>query len=492
MARQEYDARSLLVLALFICASAACSAQGNALDAAKSAFARGDTQKALETLRLLRSDPPDAPTLVESLALSVQYSLATGDAYRAGYFLQRLLDEAPGTEAAFHGSLAMAEYYYNTRSWMAALEYYRGALDGFKEGASGRREGLDLTLLRCAELSLYHEYDPESARTFFRRIVPGNLPGSEAALFREMRVRLLWSIITPSVMGLRDANVSSLRVDGDDLWIGTWNGGVSRYSVSASRCDPFPLPAFTRSIEIADRRVWIGTSEGLDWYGKSSGHWGAEEVFRVPTPRPVRVVRYAAGSLYAGTLGDGLYRLQGAGWDRVSDGDLPGNFITCVAEDSTGERLFIGTMNLGLVILDLRTGAMSTLSEDIPGFTAENITTILCDSEGHVWIGTYGEGLFLWSPPESTLRRFAKATREIADDWVLSGCETDRALYFGTFGGGVSVMQKGTGAWSRLGIRDGLASLDIAAIAWRPPYVFFGTLGAGVSVYDEAADGAQP
>ena len=71
-------------------------------------------------------------------------------------------------------------------------------------------------------------------------------------------------------------------------------------------------------------------------------------------------------------------------------------------------------------------------------------------------------------------------------------CETDRGIYFGSFGGGVSVFLKGAGSWRRFGISDGLASADVAAIAWRAPYVFFGTLGGGVSVYNEAADGAQP
>ncbi|MFI5367419.1 MAG: two-component regulator propeller domain-containing protein, partial [Spirochaetia bacterium] len=290
-------------------------------------------------------------------------------------------------------------------------------------------------------------------------------------------------------LGLTDANISSLTVDGDDVWVGTWNGGVSRYSVSASHADPFPLPAFSRSIEIADRRVWVGTAEGLAWYGKSSGRWGAEEDFQSPTLRKVQVVRQAGGSLYAGTLGDGLFRRGDSGWDQVSDGGLPGKFITCIAAEQGGRRLFIGTMNLGLVIYDPQTGDMSTLAETVPEFTAENIGTILPDSEGRVWIGTYGDGLSMWWPSRGTLRHFSKATKEISDDWVLASCETDRALYFGSFGGGVGVYVKETDSWKRLGIRDGLASLDVAAIAWRRPYVFFGTLGAGVSVYDEEADG---
>ncbi len=86
----------------------------------------------------------------------------------------------------------------------------------------------------------------------------------------------------------------------------------------------------------------------------------------------------------------------------------------------------------------------------------------------------------------------AEPGRRSTDDWILSSCETDRALYFGSFGGGVSVRSKADGSWRRIGIHDGLSSLDVPAIAWRPPSLFFGTLGGGVSVYDEAADGAHP
>ncbi|HTP59280.1 MAG TPA: hypothetical protein VMM82_10205, partial [Spirochaetia bacterium] len=101
----------------------------------------------------------------------------------------------------------------------------------------------------------------------------------------------------------------------------------------------------------------------------------------------------------------------------------------------------------------------------------------------------YGDGLFLWQPAQGTLERFTRSGGQLGDDYVMAICETDRAVSFGSFGGGVSTLSKQTGKWGRLGIRDGLASRDVSAIAWRAPYVFFGTLGAGVSVYNEEADG---
>ena len=127
----------------------------------------------------------------------------------------------------------------------------------------------------------------------------------------------------------------------------------------------------------------------------------------------------------------------------------------------------------------------------MPGFTASNVTTLLDDGQGSVWIGTYGDGLYRWSPQKADLRHFSKASGEIGDDWILASCMTSRSLYFGSFGGGVSAFLQKSGTWRRYGIADGLASLDVAAIAWRSPCVYFGTLGAGVSVYDEEADGPQ-
>ncbi len=458
---------------------------------AGSAFSRGDANAALETLRKLRALHPGSPLVPASWEMSARYALALGDEYRARYFVQSLRAAAPGSPEAFRASVLLARHCYDTRSWLAALEYYRSAVDGYREGVSAQKSDLDLALLRAAELTLYHRDDPAGARSLLRRIDSRDLPPVELPLYRSMRVRLLWSALSPRALGLSDANVSSLRVDGDDLWVGTWNGGVARYSVSSGQSDQFPGPAFARSIEVFQRRVWVGMAEGLAWYGKASGRWGAESEFQSPDARNVQVVREAAGALYAGTLGAGLFRLGEAGWEQVSDGDLPGRFITCLAPDASGGRLFIGTMNMGLVVLDLVTGAMRALSEIAPAFQSENVTTVLAGSDGAVWIGTYGDGLTRWGP-DGTITRLTRATGELGDDWVLASCETDRALYFGSFGGGVSVRVKKDGTWRRFGISDGLAAADVAAIAWRSPYVFFGTLGAGVSVYDEAEDGARP
>jgi len=456
---------------------------------ARQSFTAGASDAALAALRALRSRYPDSPLALESLALGVEVSLSVGDDYLARSFLHRLRTEASGSAAAFRAALLIAEREYARRSYGAALEFYAQAVESAQGavGAQGAvdRRGYDRALLRAAEITLYHEKDTRGARGYFRLIQPRNLGSADRPLYSTMRVRLVWDSISAAELGLADSNVSTLRADGDDLWVGTWNGGVARWSVSSGQSAAFPSPAFARSIEVTDRRVWIAAADGLAWYGKATARWGFSDAWKG------LAVAEAAGELYAGTLGDGLLRLAGEEWERVSDGELPGRFVTCIAGGPDGASVLVGTMTLGLIVIDGASGAMRGLDQIVPAFTARNVTSVLTDAEGRVWIGTYGAGLFLWTPGEGSVRRFSRETGEIGDDWVLAMCETPRALYFGTFGAGVSAFEKSRGAWRRFDIADGLASRDVTAIAARAPYVFFGTLGAGVSVYDEAADGAE-
>ena len=57
----------------------------------------------------------------------------------------------------------------------------------------------------------------------------------------------------------------------------------------------------------------------------------------------------------------------------------------------------------------------------------------------------------------------------------------------GRHGGRLSVHGlPGRGLWERIGLRQGLSALDISSVTYAAPHLFFGTLGAGLSVLDES------
>ncbi|HTP58691.1 MAG TPA: two-component regulator propeller domain-containing protein, partial [Spirochaetia bacterium] len=221
-------------------------------------------------LRILRDAANDEQTRAECLSLSVTAALAGGDQYLARYFAKILAAEVPASPWTFPSCFRVASTAYAAGSYDAALELYRASVASADAGSAAPVQDIELALLRTAELLLYHERDASSAQAYFRRVVPANVPPTETPLLRAMRVRLVWGTLTPRDLGLPDGNVSALLVDQDDLWVGTWNGGVARYSVSARHSDSFPTPSSVRALGLAGHRVWVGGADGLSWYGKET------------------------------------------------------------------------------------------------------------------------------------------------------------------------------------------------------------------------------
>ncbi len=278
-------------------------------------------------------------------------------------------------------------------------------------------------------------------------------------------------------------------MDGDDLWVGTWNGGAARWSLSAEVCALFPNPAYPAGLRApTERRVWVATFEGLASYGRASGRWSMVSELQEPSPAKVQALATIGDDLYAGTLGDGLLLLRDGVWGTVSDGGLPGPVRQLPRRRRPG-RLLVGTMDLGLLVLDTATGRFENLAARASPSSRRGTSPRCSPTGGRVWIGTYGTGLWLWEGERIT--RYGRDTGEIGDDWVLASCRVADGVWFGTFGAGASFAGD-DGRWRWLGVADGLPSLDVAALAWRKPFLFIGTLGAGVCAYWEGADGPQP
>lgn len=451
---------------------------------AQRLLASGRLEEAKAELQGLKADN-SAPWRGDLLLLQARIARAQSESERAALYLDQILSEKNEENASlrFSAHLLRADLAYAARDWEEAYRNYLEAANSSPAAELPAR-----IALRLCEIALYQHRDPESARLYLGSGPAGELSAEELSLLVRLKRRLTWQPINSQTLGLSDANISALRIDGDDLWIGTWNGGVSRYSLASGQKTVFQegretlVPNTVRCIEATPARVWVGTYQGLFVYSKTTSSWQEIVAFGGPEPKKVEAIKAIKERLFVGTLGDGLWTQTAEGWERLSGAGLPGDFVSCL-EQAQG-RLLIGTLNRGLVLMDLegkRFRSFDSLSRQLE---ARNITMLL-EEDGILWMGTYGMGLYRWSWAEGRLEHFTRQSGNLGDDWVLCGLAARSGIYFGTLGGGVTRYLPSEGLWQVIGLKEGLGARDISAMAYDAPFIFLGTLGGAVTVYTE-------
>lgn len=161
------------------------------------------------------------------------------------------------------------------------------------------------------------------------------------------------------------------------------SGGIELLRFHDSTCTPIPLPHQKSALRIlalhldAQGSLWVGTFAGLlkrDLAGRFS-----------PVPQVKGAVRcFGAlpnGSMWVGTLGQGLYLRQGSGFQQMEAPErLPSNTVLAALEDAEG-NLWIGTQS-GLLRMS-RSGIQLT---ELPGPVDADFASLLHDEDGSFWI----------------------------------------------------------------------------------------------------------
>ena len=452
---------------------------------AQRLLASGRIQEAKAELQGLKADE-SAPWRGDLLLLQAQIARAQSESERAVLYLEQILSAKDEESASirFSAHLLRADLAYAAKDWEEAYRSYLEAANSSPTAEMPAR-----VALRLGEIALYQHRDPEIARLHLGNGPTAELSAEELSMLTRLKRRLTWQAINARTLGLSDANISALRIDGDDLWIGTWNGGVSRYSLASGQKTVFQegretlLPNTVRCIEATPARVWIGTYQGLFVYSKITSSWQEIAAFGGPEPKKVEAIKAVGERLFVGTLGDGLWIQTADGWERLSGAGLPGDFVSCL-ERAEG-RLLIGTLNRGLVLMDLESRRFRSFDSLSSQLEARNITMLLEQGDGTLWMGTYGTGLYRWSWADRRLEHFTRRSGHLGDDWVLSGLVARSGIYFGTLGGGIARYLPTEGRWQIIGLNEGLGARDISAMAYYSPFIFLGTLGGAVTVYSE-------
>ncbi|MFK8054264.1 MAG: EAL domain-containing protein [Woeseiaceae bacterium] len=292
-----------------------------------------------------------------------------------------------------------------------------------------------------------------------------------------------------------------------DIWVATDGGGVSVYdqatgTFSHHRHDPSNENSIssdtTRSVLVdRDGIVWIGTRDaGLNRLDRTSNSiirytLSNPNLSVPPTATVFDIIQAIDGGLWFAT-NEGLYhKPYGNQTMRRYDSDngLSGDTAITVVEDSDG-LIWIGTYENGLNALNLKTGVIEHFRHDPENsnsIAGNYIRDLMQDNNGRLWAAT-SQGLSLYCPDDhggfDNYRKERTNPTGLASSYVMDLFQDSSGiLWVGTRGAGVAMWSPRS--WS-LGLTQAPELVDSMITAFAADgagTLWIGTMGAGLQQY---------
>ncbi|MCB0396126.1 MAG: SpoIIE family protein phosphatase, partial [Flavobacteriales bacterium] len=306
--------------------------------------------------------------------------------------------------------------------------------------------------------------------------------------------------------------VTSLLVDTKgELWIGNMATGLNIFDPKTQQTRTFTEKdgsglcdeRISQVVQSRNGEMWIGTGNGvtlMDPVSRTMKCIREESDASADTTNLIKVKSLYednAGNVWIGTSGQGVkvylrtkhkfevFRKAGNG------GGLSGNMVMCFQEIDPN-TVWVGTLDNGITVWDRTRDAFSWIVKDGPEELAHgSIISLLKDSRGVIWVGSYGGGLFSRLPNEKKFRNHTpkKLTTSNGDyvnnKTILCLAEDDKGkVWAGTFNG-INIYDPKTQKFTYLTRENGLSDNVVYSIyPARSGKIWIGTLGSGVDVYD--------
>lgn len=251
------------------------------------------------------------------------------------------------------------------------------------------------------------------------------------------------TVYTTANSSIPGDNVLTMSKDKDCLWLGIYTKGLARLSLSDNTFTSFPVPNNSRK-ELND--VWVIKDDGIGniWLGGGSLYVfnkATEKASLIRTPGlsdcTSMVVR--GDCVWVATARHGLFvynskshRLVNRFTADSKANALPTNNIKYIFFDSKGV-LWLSSDFKGLYSINLSTKETTSYNID-NGLTCPNVTSIIEDATGCLWMGT-NNGLFRF---DKVCKTFMRIDEENVSASVYTYDATYRdgnRIYFGSTSG---------------------------------------------------------
>lgn len=251
--------------------------------------------------------------------------------------------------------------------------------------------------------------------------------------------------------GLGHQDVFSLMQDRYGyIWIGTGNAlhrfdGQDLLTYSSERNSTLSIgDGFVRSLFMDDEdRLWIGTEEGL-----TSLHQGQLTTYKISLQngylnhkRIEHAIGMPDGSIFFATWGGGINQYKNGRFLQIGNGKSGKRIIhpnvVDVLYDYKNDALWVATWDGGICVATKQDTVC--FKEGQKGFDATRARTLAQTSDGTMWIGSWGEGLYRFSNGKFERHWLDEDGKDDVGQGKILALEADNngGLWVGTFGSGV-------------------------------------------------------
>lgn len=278
--------------------------------------------------------------------------------------------------------------------------------------------------------------------------------------------------------GIKDISIADIQVDGDDIWIATWNGGVYRYMRSLEKMETIPLPSpQTRSIFIERDFVFIASYDGIFIYNKKNSkitRLSKDDSFFSLAQKVVKDDRY----IYFSTLTRGVVQYD---YIRNEVSVLNENSFVgtrqVYAIDANHNYLVFGTLNNGAVLFDKAQKETHYInSKNFSAIKGNNIKALLVDGR-FLWIAEHLSGVYKYDIVEKKI-----VLHEQRFHFPSSLLKREKELWVGLSGQGIAVFNEESKKFFFINALDGLTSNEIHILRSEGDYVWIGYLDYGIDI----------
>ncbi len=290
-----------------------------------------------------------------------------------------------------------------------------------------------------------------------------------------------------------------------NLWVGTYNGlncynpikNTFRQYFHDSKNNSLCNNTVWTIKEIKNE-IWIGTSKGLSIYNKTTKKFitlfhNSRNQLSLPNNFILSIAATKKGDIWIGTA-KGLCKLirRKNGVFSFQDFNSPENgealYVQTIKEDTAG-NLWIGTKISGIYLYNkTNKKLLSLLAKAKKNGIDKDIRSIDIDHKGALWVGSYA-GLSVIQPNGTIQKVFNNPDKKTSTGKIKS-VFTDKkgSVWIGSYYNGINIWDVSNVNFTNLNQNSGKKALSFdvvsAIVADNNKNIYFGTEGGGITILD--------